>query len=206
MSTIESNMHTTITRDLLLPIKAISRHSVLADLKIIYVIPQAPDRSWWTLDLMLWGMSFISGQISEGPLRSRPRDLPAARSRGLALVEAIRDFDSSARVPLSKMVIAGFSQGAMTAVDLALQLPPDTPCGGVVAFSGSPIVIDEWKAALAKMERKFPALITHGLHDPVLPFGLGVCLRDVLSEGGCEAKFETFSGGHELGPKAVEWQ
>eukprot|EP01052_Picozoa_sp_SAG31_P037763 SAG31_NODE_4928_length_2857_cov_1.877810_1_plen_117_part_00 len=35
-------------------------------------------------------------------------------------------------LPLSKLVVGGFSQGAMTAVDLALQLPAATPPGGIV--------------------------------------------------------------------------
>jgi phospholipase/carboxylesterase len=46
-------------------------------------------------------------------------------------------------VPMSRVVMAGFSQGAMLATDLVLRA--DSPPAALVIWSGAPVVRQEWK-------------------------------------------------------------
>ena len=43
---------------------------------------------------------------------------------------------------MAKVVVGGFSQGSMLAMDVALSLPEN--CAGVAAFSSFPIVVEQW--------------------------------------------------------------
>ena len=64
-----------------------------------------------------WMMALMGGGIANDKvgllIRKVPPGLPEARTRGLALVEQIRQL--ACEMPLAKLVIGGFSQGAMTA-------------------------------------------------------------------------------------------
>jgi pimeloyl-ACP methyl ester carboxylesterase len=109
--------------------------------RVVFVLPQAPGQpsAWWTIDVMQWAMALMGGGGIEQLTRMRHPGLDHARTRGLTLLAAIQQLGCAAGagtpLPMARVVIGGFSQGAMTAVDLALQLPPDGQCGGVMALS-----------------------------------------------------------------------
>ena len=73
------------------------------------------------------------------------------------------------------MLLVGFSLGAITALDLALQQPPDALPAGVVFMNGAPIVVDEWaervkeRAALRVHSAPRPRRRTHGGARPCHP-------------------------------------
>ena len=104
----------------------------------------------WTINVVQWAMAMMGGQMG-AMIRQVPPGLPEARTRGLQLLSEIQALAGG--LPMSKIVIGGFSQGAMTAVDLALQLPAGgEQAGGIMALSGAPIVVDEWAAKLAQID------------------------------------------------------
>eukprot|EP00613_Pedinella_sp_CCMP2098_P026298 CAMPEP_0171714942 /NCGR_PEP_ID=MMETSP0991-20121206/18589_1 /TAXON_ID=483369 /ORGANISM="non described non described, Strain CCMP2098" /LENGTH=223 /DNA_ID=CAMNT_0012305767 /DNA_START=114 /DNA_END=782 /DNA_ORIENTATION=+ len=114
--------------------------------RVAWVFPQAPAggmgaSAWWELDAMKWFMAAQQGGAALGQLiREEPPGLSAARTSLATLVsEAQKMFGD---IPLERVVLAGFSQGAMTAMDLALQL--DGNVAGVTMISGAPIVVDQW--------------------------------------------------------------
>ena len=107
-------------------------------------------------------------------------------------------------LPLERVVVGGFSQGAMTAMDLALAVPSaEGRVGGVVMLSGGPIVVDQWHAALQQPHMKgLRVLQTHGLNDQTLPFPVSQWAKQVL-ETRANHNFVQHSGGHELGGMSV---
>jgi phospholipase/carboxylesterase len=110
-------------------------------------------------------------------------------------------------LPLDRVALAGFSQGAMTAMDLALSL--EGPVAGVAMLSGAPIVVEEWAKALEKRPKGLRVFISHGQSDMVLPFAASGWSRDLLAKGGAHVEFHPHGGGHDLGngtlPKLVEF-
>jgi phospholipase/carboxylesterase len=101
----------------------------------------------------------------------------------------------------TKLVLGGFSQGAMLACDLALRT--ERPLAGLAILSGTLIAKSEW-APLAPKRAGLRALVSHGQSDPILPFGQAERLRDFLSGAGLDVKWIPFRGQHEIPPQALE--
>jgi len=102
-----------------------------------------------------------------------------------------------------KIMIAGFSQGAMTAMDVALNQPPEKALAGVTMLSGAPIVVEHWAERLKLHHEGIKVFVCHGQSDMVLPFVASGWLRDLLQANGAAIQYETHPGGHELGGPAI---
>jgi phospholipase/carboxylesterase len=94
-----------------------------------------------------------------------------------------------------KLILGGFSQGAMIATEVALHSPEDV--SGLIILSGAMLDEENWT-------KKSPGLKTvkilqaHGQHDTVLPFVVSQRLNEMLKKGGAEIDWIPFSGGHEI--------
>mmetsp|Transcript_11888 Transcript_11888/g.40543 ORF Transcript_11888/g.40543 Transcript_11888/m.40543 type:complete len:317 (+) Transcript_11888:27-977(+) len=174
-----------------------------ASLSILWVFPQAPVGNmfvpaWWTIDVMQWMGAMQAGEGSIAKLiRDSPPGLPECRASMLRLVAEARA--RAGGVDASRVVIGGFSQGAMTALDTALSMPDGQRVGGVVSVSGAPIVVEEWSKKLAA-HRGLPVLVTHGTADSTLPFVVSGWLEEFLKHNGAAVDKVVHDGGHTLGP------
>lgn len=134
--------------------------------KSLFVFPGAPGSAWWPLDPAQWMMNAMGGESSLAKLvRTEFDGLADCRTRGRHLVADIRQRAGKT----AKIVLGGFSQGAMTSTDIALNLEPGE-VDAIVHLSGAPIVVDQWATALET--RKPRAYISHGRADFVLPFAV----------------------------------
>lgn len=107
---------------------------------------------------MKWfGAAQMGGEALAALIREMPPGLDGCRLRLRALITQVQSLLGG--VPLEKIVLAGFSQGAMTAMDLALQLEGNV--GGVVMLSGAPIVVEQWALSL-KTHKQLKVFISHG--------------------------------------------
>jgi phospholipase/carboxylesterase len=92
--------------------------------------------------------------------------------------------------------LAGFSQGAMMSLALALTRPEKI--AGVVAMSGRfPLSVlgdDLDRKALGGM----PVLVTHGLYDPMLPIEEGRGIQKALQALPLELTYREYPMGHEV--------
>jgi phospholipase/carboxylesterase len=168
----------------------------------LLVFPEAPlagpwgGRAWWHLDLVALEAARASGQDRD--LRATvPVGMPAARASILALLD---ELERRTRLPRSAVVLGGFSQGAMLAVDTALASKPHP--GALVVLSGTLVAEAEWTAALAAARPPIPVFMSHGRVDPVLPFRLAEALRERVAAAGHPVTWVPFGGGHEI-PRAV---
>jgi phospholipase/carboxylesterase len=101
----------------------------------------------------------------------------------------------------ARVVVVGFSQGAMLAVDVAFTLRPSPDA--VVVGSGALLGrarLEPWFEA----SREVRVLVAHGRRDPIVPFLAGEVLRDALVGAGVRVRFVAFDGGHETTPDVVE--
>jgi len=163
-----------------------------------WVFPEAPlelgglygdSRAWWLLDL-----ARLEEELRRGVPRDRrteiPDGLPAARTQVMRLLDQV-----AARYPAERLVLGGFSQGAMLALDVALHRA--SPPGGLILMSGTLLAQSAWEPRMPSL-RGVPVLLSHGRADMLLPFGVAEALRDQLRAAGAQVEWHDFIGGHEI--------
>lgn len=94
-----------------------------------------------------------------------------------------------------KLILGGFSQGAMVATEVAMRNPGDVQ--GLVLLSGCMIDQDNWTKMSSSLAGK-PYIQSHGQRDQVIPIAAGQKLNDMLKNAGAEGSFITFGGAHEI--------
>lgn len=163
-----------------------------------FLVPAAPlsrpggGRAWWQLD------------ASERPAHAWTDELPqphlphagvsAARSAVQMLLR-----DAQQRYAPDSIAVAGFSQGAMLALDVALDGQP--PVDRAAVLSGV-LLADSLPALHRKTASPRAVFVAHGRRDPVLPFAGGASIETLLTPYGHRVTFVPFDGGHEI-PDAV---
>jgi phospholipase/carboxylesterase len=170
-----------------------------------FVFPEAPlslaalgmpgGRAWWTIDMARLQRTRTPEQALQ-MMAEVPPGLAAARENVLAMLEAMK-----AALKPSKLVIGGFSQGAMLSVDVALR--SDLALAGVVVMSGALIAEPEWRPLVAK-RKGLPILQSHGTRDPILPFLAGERLAELLKSAGLAHTWVPFPGEHAIPPGVVD--
>ena len=100
-----------------------------------------------------------------------------------------------------RLVLGGFSQGAMLTCDLTLR--DERPLAGLVLLSGTVLCQDEWFPVLAR-RKGLPVFQSHSPDDPVLPFTLAERLHEALRSAGADARFVRFAGGHGVGQPVLD--
>jgi phospholipase/carboxylesterase len=173
----------------------------------LFVFPAAPlslasvglahSRAWWLFDFMRMAERGAQGAL-EVLRRDVPEGLGPARRKVTALLDQL---SRERRLPMGRIVLGGFSQGAMLATDVALRL--DEAPFGLCVFSGSLICEDDWRRR-APRRAGLPVLQSHGHRDPLLPYAGAVALRDLLVEAGLRVDFRPFDGAHTVGTDALQ--
>jgi phospholipase/carboxylesterase len=152
-------------------------------------------RAWWLIDL-----ARLELDLRRGTIRDRraeiPEGLETSRGHVVRLVDEVR-----ARWPGQRLVLGGFSQGAMLALDVALQLPQ--PPDALLLMSGTLIAEAEWAPRFAKLAG-VPVVMSHGRGDPLLPFAIAELLRDRLGGAGALVDWHPFDGGHEIPEDVID--
>jgi phospholipase/carboxylesterase len=146
-------------------------------------------RAWWPVD----------DALRAARLRAGPADLhdshPPGRDRARAVVHAaaraLRE-----RAPGLPLVVAGFSQGAMLALDCVLQAPP-LAVDALALWSASRLAYTEWMPAMHRL-RGVRVDLLHGRADANLGIAAGQSLRSALVAEAADVRWSTHDGGHEI--------
>ena len=154
-------------------------------------------RAWWMIDLE---------RIQRAVMRGDPRDMTQHFPPGLAparelLLGTLDALVADHGVRRERLVLGGFSQGAMLACDVALRT--EDALAGLVLMSGTYLSEAEWQPRMAK-RRGLPVLQSHGTTDPLLSFAIAERLRDALTESGLPTEFVPFHGGHGIAPNVID--
>jgi phospholipase/carboxylesterase len=161
----------------------------------------APDemaaRAWWMIDLARMQQSMLRG---DGALLARqtPPGMNMARA---AVTEMLAVLEREHHAPPERVVLGGFSQGAMLATDVVLRA--ERPPAGLVVMSGAPVSVEEW-SELAPKRAGMPVLQSHGRSDPILPYQGAEWLRDLLEGSRLKVEFFPFNGGHSIPSSVLE--
>ncbi|HEY5945209.1 MAG TPA: alpha/beta fold hydrolase, partial [Kofleriaceae bacterium] len=171
-----------------------------------FVFPEAPlelgglygdSRAWWMLDL-----ARLEQELRTGALRDRrteiPEGLDTVRAQMLTFLEQL---EARYAIDNTQLVLGGFSQGAMLALDVALHR--EVPPAGLILMSGTLLAEAVWKPQLTKLAG-VPIFQSHGRHDQLLPFSIAEHLRDELEAAGAKVEWIEFLGGHEIPPAVLD--
>jgi phospholipase/carboxylesterase len=130
--------------------------------------------------------------IAAGVDRDLSKDVPEGLAEARAAVNEMLD-----ALAAPKLVLGGFSQGAMLSLDVALR-NPSRKLAGLVQLSGTLIAEQEWRPLL-KGRQGLAVYQAHGRADAILPFGAAERLRDLLAkEGEMNVEFDPFHGPHTI--------
>lgn len=152
-------------------------------------------RAWWMID-----MAKLDRAIRTGQLRDLTGDVPEGLGPARILVDALLDEATESLKP-SKIVLGGFSQGAMLSLDTALRSSREL--AGIALLSGTLLAEAEWKPLFAS-RTSTPLFQSHGHSDAILPFSIAERLHRELEGAGVRAKFVAFRGGHEIPPPVLD--
>ncbi len=149
-------------------------------------------RAWFPISLAELERSIVTGVAVDWSERVPP-GLEDTRRRVAEFIDALA-------VPPEKLILGGFSQGSMVAIDLVTQM--ERPPAGLAILSGTLINRSEWEN-LAPRHKGMPFFQSHGTNDPVLGFTMAQKLQRFLIDSGWKGQLIKFEGGHEIPPLVI---
>jgi len=174
------------------------------DAPVRFVCPEAPlslgglygdSRAWWLLDL-----ARLEEELRHGVVRDRrdevPDGLPEARAQVMRFLD---ELTARFSIAANRLVLGGFSQGAMLSLDVALHR--DAPPAGLLLMSGTLLAESVWQRRMPALAG-VPVMLSHGRQDNLLPFSVAEVLRERLVAAGAVVDWHPFFGGHEI-PQAA---
>lgn len=161
----------------------------------VAVGPGMYGRAWWDIGMDQLMMNLMRGDIDAAMKRldEVPAGLAGAKA---ALASTIEVLEKDHGITRDRLVIGGFSQGAMLATETFVS--STEPFAGLVVLSGTRLGADMWSEGLARHGANLHALVTHGRRDPLLPFGRAEVLRDMMKQAGAHVTWVPHGGAHEI--------
>jgi phospholipase/carboxylesterase len=170
-----------------------------------FVFPEAPldlgsdganGRAWWMIDFEARMRRQAQGKPPD------PREIPDGLEAARAKVDALlRELAVALQPAPARLVLGGFSQGAMLSLDVALH--SEYPLAALLLMSGTHIAAEEW-ASRYQRRRGLPIFMSHGRDDELLPFPVAEHLRAELESHGLPVEWHSFSGGHGIPWEVLE--
>lgn len=173
----------------------------------LMIFPEAPidmsdfgmpgGRAWWPLN-----MAKLLAMAESNDFQSIRNDIPPGLddAKGI-LVDGLESIAEKFGLSTKRLILGGFSQGAMLAADAAirgLSEPPER----LALFSGAMICEALWTAHSDSLKNTV-VFQSHGRQDPVLPIQTGRWLGDFMNLHAKKATMVEFDGGHWIPPDSI---
>jgi phospholipase/carboxylesterase len=154
-----------------------------------FVFPNAP-KPFEAYPGMTFGYTWFDGWPPRG------QSLQEARALVLELIdELVARFPT----PPGKLIVSGFSQGGLMAIDAGYRTRQ--PLAGIVVMSGA---IAEADAPDFAAKKHVPVLIVHGTDDDMIPLLAARRARRLLEQHGIEPEYHEFPMGHHVTPESID--
>ena len=147
--------------------------------------PHTMGKAWFPIDMT----RFETGEIGDLYSFITPAGMDDACQNLTELVQSV-----SKRA--NGVIIGGFSQGSMVALELCLRKVVDFKM--LVLLSSTLVNEEKIKSRMSALT--YPMFQSHGTSDMVLPFGFAKKLQETLDTKNTDHHFFEFSGGHEIPP------
>ena len=148
-----------------------------------FVFPNAP-RPWEAYPGTSFGFTWFEGwpPLHQSLVESRER-----------LLRFLGEIVERLPVPTGRLVLGGFSQGALMALDAGLRITPAP--GGIVSLSGG---LYETGLDGSTAPGRPPVFLAHGVFDDVVPLQYAQRARRVLEDAGTEVEYREYPMGHQI--------
>jgi phospholipase/carboxylesterase len=147
-------------------------------------------RAWFSID-----MAKLEEAMRTGSHRDMKNSVPPEFEATIFILENyLRELSKTH----SRIILGGFSQGAMCATHLAMK--SDLPIEKLILLSGALLAEEK----LPKAARAIPFYQSHGTQDPVLSIEGAKELHRKLLSLGFRGELKEFSGGHEIPPSVID--
>lgn len=150
-------------------------------------------RSWFALDIEQLQRDQLAGREVDFSKKS----LPALSKAGVEIQKMLAQLNLDS----SRIVLGGFSQGAMLATEVALTM--ESSPRALVILSGTLVDQARWRE-LAQKRKGLKFFQSHGEDDPLLAFAQAERLENLLVTAGLEGHLLPFRGGHGIPPMVID--
>ena len=163
---------------------------VSPDLAIRYVFPHAP-----VIPVTVNMGARMRAWYDIVSLDARGQDETGIR-RSAASIESLIAREVDRGVPSSRIVLAGFSQGAAMALFVGLRHAG--PLAGILALSGYLPLHESLSAEASAANRQVAILQVHGQHDDVVPYTIGHGSAELLRAAGYRLEWREYPMAHQV--------
>lgn len=118
-----------------------------------------------------------------------------------SLVESLIQQQIDNGIPANRIILAGFSQGGVVAIHLALRF--QQRLAGLLAMSTYICNPDSLKAQAADANKLIPIMQCHGTGDDVVPMFMGEAAKATLQENNYTVDWRTYPMQHNVCPQQI---
>ena len=166
---------------------------------IRFVFPHAPQLPVTINGGMVMPAWYDIRTISESPDRESEEDIRSAAEQVQALIER----EEGRGIPSSRIVLAGFSQGAAMALHVGLR--QERPLLGIMVLSGYLVLEDTVDSEWTQASSQVPLFSSHGRRDGVVPHARGHAAFERAARDREESKWSDYPMMHEVcGPQIAD--
>ena len=111
-------------------------------------------------------------------------------------VKALIEQEMAKGVPANKIVLAGFSQGGVIALNLGTRL--EHSLAGIMSMSSYMSEPEKLSSEAHDANKQTPIFVAHGTHDDVVPVFMGNAAFKVLESNGYQATWHEYAMQHNV--------
>ncbi len=175
---------------------------------VSFVFPEAPinmasefgfeARAWWRIN-----MQALTESVSRGDFQSISKAIPDGMHEATEMLAVtVNELLDSKINDDSRMIVGGFSQGAMLSTNFCLSRPASP--AHLILYSGMLINEDQWRQSLSDRS-PLNVYQSHGQLDSIIPFANATSLRDLFESTGHNLNFHDFQGDHTIPMDGIEY-
>lgn len=159
-----------------------------ADLPVRFVFPHAPE-----MPVTAFGGQRARAWFDFGPDGGAD---PAGLKKSVSQVRDLIQNEIDNGVPAQRILLAGFSQGGVLALQVGLHYPK--PLAGILALSTFLVDGETLGSSETRANAGIPIFMAHGQQDAVLPMALGKAAFASLQGAGYPVQWHEYPMGHEV--------
>ncbi len=162
-----------------------------SSLNVKFILPHAPIRPV-TLNQ---GFAMRAWYDIYGLSDHSPEDKPGIQASQLA-IEALLQNQIATGIPAQAIFLGGFSQGGPMALHVGLRFKQ--PLAGIMGLSTYLPIAATLQVEKNPENQNTPILLTHGIHDDILPLSWGLSTKEILEKSGHPVDWKTYNMAHQL--------
>ena len=128
-------------------------------------------------------------------------DIPGIQN-SIDEISTLIDQQIALGIPAEKIILTGFSQGGVIAINAALQYPQKL--AQIIALSTYMPAWEHFKQKTKRQNKLTSVLQAHGSFDPVVPFFAGQRLKEDLEENGNPVIFHNYPMEHQVCAEEIQ--